>query len=112
MRYFAILLFTVALVACSNTDFTPMSDVHYRPFNGLIQVTDHEPDVNHVRLGIITVHASSVDSADAMIELLKERAAGMGANVIVIMQGRQPAGHNLLFIPQSEMSAMAIRTVR
>jgi hypothetical protein len=30
----------------------------------------------------------------------------------VLLGGRQPAGRNMFFLPQYDMSAMAIRTVR
>jgi hypothetical protein len=111
-RILAILAVTAALAACSDANVAPISEVHYQPWGGIVQIVDHEPNVNHVSLGIVTVHGGPTDSTGAMLQLLKERAAGLGANVVVIQEDRQLIGHNILFIPQYEMTALAIRTVR
>ncbi|HUE19251.1 MAG TPA: hypothetical protein VMQ63_05715 [Stellaceae bacterium] len=111
-RCLAILLAAFMLAACTGADITPISDVHYGRWGGIVQVVDREPNVNHVRLGIITAHGTPVDSREQLIVMLQERAAGLGANVIVIQEDRQAAGSNLFFVPVYEMSALAIRTVR
>lgn len=111
-RCLAILLVTFVLAACTDADVTPISEIHYQSWGGIVQVVDREPNVNHIRLGIITAHGTSTDSRDGLIQLLKERAAGLGANVIVIQEDRQQIGHNIFFVPTYEMTALAIRTVR
>ena len=47
-----------------------------------------------------------------MLQQLKERAAGDGANVIIITQEKTVIGHDLLGMPEYEMSGLAVRTVR
>jgi hypothetical protein len=111
-RHVAAAVLALSLAGCANTNFTPTSNARYRPWGDLVQVTDKPPPVNYIRLGIITAHGGWSDSETELIEVLKASAAMQGANVIVLLGGRQPAGHNMFFLPQYDMSAMAVRTVR
>src|ERR1700684_4288580 len=111
-RHVAAAILSLSLPGCANADFTATSNAHYRPWGDLVQVTDKPPPVNYIRLGIVTAHGGWSDSETELIEVLKASAAREGANVIVLLGGRQPAGRHMFFLPQYDMSAMAIRTVR
>jgi hypothetical protein len=112
-RYIAAAaILALSLAGFSGADFVPTSDAHYRAWGDFVQVYDKPPPVNYLRLGIVTAHGGWADSETGMIELLKSTAAKAGANAIVLLSARQLQGHDMLFMPQYDMTAMAIRTVR
>ena len=102
----------LVLAGCSGTDFTPTGNTHYRPWGDLVQVFDKPPPVYYIRLGMLTVHGGWSDTETGMIETLKSAAAKQGANAIVLVGERELVGHNMLAMPQYDLTAMAIRTVR
>ena len=108
----AAAILALFLVGCSGTDFVPNSNVQYRPWGDLVQVFDRPPPVNYIRIGMLTVHGGVADTQAGMMETLKSAAARQGANAIVLMGDRELQGRNLLLMPQYDMTAMAIRTVR
>ena len=102
---------TLATAACDRTDFYPASNAYYKPWTGVIQVTRRPPPA-YIQLGVVVAHGSAAATEGSLLQQLKERAAGMGANVIVVTQDRTVSGHDIFGMPQYEMSALAIRTVR
>ena len=100
------------LAGCSGTDFSSTSNTHYRAWGDLVQVFDQPPPIYYIRIGMVTVHGGWSDTEAAMIETLKSAAAKQGANAIVLMGSPQLVGHNLLVMPEYDLTAMAIRTVR
>ncbi|MDE2228792.1 MAG: hypothetical protein KGL11_07100 [Alphaproteobacteria bacterium] len=107
----ACLVLAFAAAGCGRTDFYPSSTAYYRPWTGVIQVVDRPP-AQYVQLGVVVAHGGTAATEESLIEQLKERAAGMGANVIVVTQRKAPVGHNVFGMPDYEMSALAVRTVR
>lgn len=101
----------LAIAACDRTDFYPSSNAYYRPWTGVIQVT-RQPPPAYIQLGVVIAHGDSAATERSLLEQLKERAAGMGANVIILTQEKIVSGHNVFGLPQYEMSALAVRTVR
>jgi len=97
--------------ACDRADYFPASSAYYRPWTGVIQVTRKPPSV-YEQLGIVVAHGSPTATEDSLLQQLKDRAAGIGANVLVITQDKTVSGHNLLGLPQYEMSGIAVRTAR
>jgi len=108
-------LTTVALVlavsACDHTDYFPASNAYYRPWTGVIQVT-HQPPAVYQQLGVVVAHGSATATEDSLLQQLKDRAAGIGANVLIVTQGKTTTGHNMLGMPEYEMTGIAVRTVR
>lgn len=101
----------LALAGCSHAEFIPESRVDYRPWYGLMQVTDRFPE-RYVRIGTVVAHGVATDSDASLLEFLKERAAAAGANIIVVSGGRTLSGRSLFLTPEYEMTAIAIRNVR
>lgn len=101
----------LTLTACDHTDFFPASNTYYKPWTGVIQVTRQPPAV-YRQLGVITAHGSSTATQESLLQQLKDAAAGVGANVIILTQDKTVTGHNLLGMPEYEMSGIAVRTVR
>lgn len=102
---------TFAATACDHTDYYPATPTYYRPWTGIVQVVRQPPPV-YIQLGVVVAHGGSAATEASLLQQLKERAAGMGANVIIVTQQRTVTGHDMLGMPQYEMSALAIRTVR
>lgn len=102
---------TLTTAACDRTDFYPATNAYYRPWGGIVQVTRRAPPA-YVQLGVVVAHGSSAATEGALIEQMKERAAGMGANVIIVTQERTVSGHDIFGMPQYEMGGLAVRTVR
>ena len=111
-RHIAAVAPALFLAGCADTDFVPMSTAHYRPWGDIVQVFDRPPPVNYIRLGMVTAHGGWTDTETEMIEVLKSSAAKVGANAIVLLSSRQFEGRNMVGMPQYDMTAMAIRTVR
>jgi len=97
--------------ACDRTDYFPASSAYYRPWTGVIQVTRQPPAV-YQQLGIVVAHGSTAATEDSLLQQLKDRAAGVGANVLIVTQEKTVTGHNVLGMPEYEMSGIAVRTVR
>jgi len=108
----AAAILALSLAGCSGADFVPTGNAHYQAWGDLVQVFDKPPPVNYVRIGMLTVRGSWSETETGMIETLKSAAARQGANAIVLVGGRQLVGRNILAMPEYEMSAVAIRTVR
>lgn len=108
----AAVILALSLAGCSGTDFAPSTGLHYGPWTDLVQVFDRPPPVNYIRIGTLTVHGGWADTETGMIETLKAAAARQGANAIVLLGNRELVGRNMLAMPEYDMSAMAIRTVR
>ncbi len=108
----AAAILALFLAGCSGAEFSPNSNVRYQAWGGLVEVLDKPPPVNYIRIGMITVHGGVADTRAGMIETLKSAAARQGANAIVLMGDRELEGRNLLLMPQYDMTAMAVRTVR
>jgi len=108
----AAAILALFLAGCGSTDLVPTGNTHYPPWGGLVQVLDKPPAVNYIRLGMLTAHGGWADTETAMIETLKSAAAKVGANAVVLLGDRQLEGRNMLFMPEYDMTAMAIRTVR
>ena len=111
-RHIAAAILGLVLAGCTGTDFTSTSNARYQAWGDLVQVFDKPPPIYYVRLGMVTVHGGWSDTETEMIETLKSAAAKQGANAIVLMGQPQLMGHNLLVMPQYDLTAMAIRTVR
>ncbi len=101
----------LAMAACSHTDYYPSSNVYYKPWTGVIQVTRRAPPV-YIQLGVVVAHGSPTATEHSLLQQLKERAAGLGANVIIVTQEKTVTGHDIFGMPQYEMSALAVRTER
>jgi len=101
----------LAATACDRTDYYPASSAYYKPWTGVIQVTRQPPAV-YQQLGVVVAHGSSTATQDSLLQQLKDRAAGIGANVLIVTQDKTVTGHNLLGLPEYEMSGIAVRTVR
>lgn len=101
----------LAATACDRTDYFPASSTYYKPWTGVIQVTRQPPTV-YQQLGIVIAHGNSTATEDSLLQQLKDRAAGIGANVLIVTQDKTVTGHNLLGMPEYEMSGIAVRTVR
>ena len=101
----------LAAAACDRTDYYPASATYYKPWTGIIQITRQPPTV-YAQLGVVVAHGNSTATEDSLLQQLKERAAGVGANVIIITQEKTVTGHDLLGMPKYEMSGLAVRTVR
>ena len=101
----------LAATACDRTDYYPASNAYYKPWTGVIQVTRKPPAV-YQQLGVVVAHGSSTATQDSLLQQLKDRAAGVGANVLIVTQDKTVTGHNLLGLPEYEMSGIAVRTVR
>lgn len=97
--------------ACSHTDYYPSSNAYYRPWTGVVQVTRRAPPV-YIQLGVVVAHSGPDATDRGLLQQLKDRAAGLGANVIIVTQEKTVSGHDIFGMPQYEMSALAIRTVR
>lgn len=110
LRLIAVAL-ALAATACDRTDFLPASNAYYKPWTGVIQVTRQPPAV-YRQLGVVVAHGSSTATQDSLLQQLKDRAAGVGANVLIVTQDKTVTGHNLLGLPEYEMSGIAVRTVR
>ena len=110
MRLTVMALALVA-TACDRTDYYPASSAYYRPWTGVIQVTRQPPTV-YQQLGVVVAHGSSTATEDSLLQQLKDRAAGIGANVVIVTQDKTVTGHNMLGMPEYEMSGIAVRTVR
>ncbi len=108
----AAAILALFLAGCSSADLVPTSSTHYPPWGGLVQVFDQPPPVNYIRLGMLTAHGGWADSETAMIETLKSAASKVGANAIVLVGDRELVGRNILAMPEYDMTAVAIRTVR
>jgi hypothetical protein len=111
-RAAAAAILGLVLAGCSGADFTPTSNTHYLAWGDLVQVFDKPPPVYYIRIGMLTVHGGWSDTEASMIETLKSAAARQGANAIVLVSSRQLVGHNMVAMPEYDMTAMAIRTVR
>ena len=107
----ACAVLALAATACDRTDFFPASNTYYKPWTGVIQVTRQPPAV-YQQLGIVVAHGTSTATEDSLLQQLKDRAAGIGANVLIITQDKTVTGHNLLGMPEYEMSGIAVRSVR
>ncbi|HVA35714.1 MAG TPA: hypothetical protein VNG52_05715 [Stellaceae bacterium] len=101
----------LATTGCDHTDYYPATNAYYRPWNGVVQVAHHPPPA-YIQLGVVVAHGSSTATEGSLTEQLKERAAGVGANVVVVTQGKTVIGHDIFGLPQYEMSGLAVRTVR
>lgn len=101
----------LAATACDRTDYFPASTVYYKPWTGVIQVTRQPPAV-YQQLGVVVAHGSSTATDESLLQQLKDRAAGIGANVVIVTEGKSISGHNLLGMPEYEMNGIAVRTVR
>lgn len=101
----------LAAAACDRTDYYSASTAYYKPWTGIIQITRKPPAV-YAQLGVVVAHGSSTATEGSLLQQLKERAAGVGANVIIITQEKTVIGHDLLGMPEYEMSGLAVRTVR
>jgi hypothetical protein len=101
----------LAAAACDRTDYYPAATTYYKPWTGVIQVTRKPPSV-YVQLGVVVAHGSSTATENSLLEQLKERAAGVGANVLIVTQEKTFTGRDMLGMPQYEMSGVAVRTVR
>lgn len=108
----AAAILALSLGGCASADFVPAGNAHYQAWGDLVQVFDRPPPVNYIRIGMLTVHGGWSDSEAGMIETLKSAAARQGANAIVLVGGRQMVGRSMLAMPEYDMSAVAIRTVR
>ncbi|HZL59964.1 MAG TPA: hypothetical protein VFC38_09720 [Stellaceae bacterium] len=108
---FLAALAMLALAGCSHVEFIPETRADYRPWYGLVQVTDRFPE-RYVRIGTVIAHGVAGDTDASLIEFLKERAAAAGANIIVVSSGRVVSGRSLVLTPEYEMTAVAIRNVR
>ena len=111
MSRVAIAALVLAATACDRTDYFPATSAYYKPWTGVIQVTRQPPAV-YQQLGIVVAHGSSTATEDSLLQQLKDRTAGIGANVLIITQDKIVTGHNLLGMPEYEMSGIAVRTVR
>lgn len=101
----------LVLAGCGSSDFAPSSNVYFKPWVGVIQVTDKLPD-RYIPIGVITAHGSWDASDATLLQQLKERAAGVGANVIVLQGGRTRGEGSSFLMPDYQMTALAIRTVQ
>jgi len=101
----------LAAAACDHTDYYPASSTYYKPWTGVIQVA-RKPPAAYVQLGVVVARGGPTATEDSLLEQLKERAAGVGANVLIITQDKTVAGHDMVGMPQYEMSGLAVRTVR
>jgi hypothetical protein len=101
----------LAVASCERTDFYPASNVYYKPWTGVVQVA-RQPPPRYIELGVVVAHGGSAATDRSLIQQLKERAAGIGATAVVITQDKTVTGHDVLGMPQYEMSGLAIRTVR
>lgn len=107
----AAMALALAATACDQTDFFPASNAYYKPWTGVIQVTRQPPAV-YQQLGVVTAHGSSTATEESLLQQLKDRAAGVGANVLILTQGKTLSGHNMLGMPEFVMTGIAVRTVR
>lgn len=101
----------LAATGCDHTDYYPATNVYYRPWNGIVQVV-HRPPPAYIQLGVVVARGGSAATEGSLTEQLKERAGGIGANVIIVTQDKTVTGHDIFGMPQYEMSGLAIRTVR
>jgi hypothetical protein len=101
----------LAATACDRTDYYPATNVYYRPWTGIVQVVRHAPPA-YIQLGVVVARGGSAATEGSLIEQLKERAAGIGANVVIVTQNKTVTGHDIFGMPQYDMSGLAIRTVR
>jgi hypothetical protein len=107
--WFVPALFLI-LAACNGVDFSPSSNTRYRPWMGVVQVANKLPD-RYIPIGVVIAHGPWNATEESMLQQLKERAAGFGANVIVIQGGPAHSGNSFI-VPEYELSAIAIRTVQ
>ncbi|HYL31694.1 MAG TPA: hypothetical protein VEU53_00935 [Stellaceae bacterium] len=101
----------LAAAACDRTDYYPAATTYYKPWTGVVQVTRKPPSV-YVQLGVVVAHGGSTATENSLLEQLKERAAGVGANVIIVTQEKAFTGRDMVGMPEYEMSGIAVRTVR
>lgn len=101
----------LAATACDHTEYYPSTTAYYRPWTAVVQVT-RTPPSTYVQLGVVVAQGGPAATDESLLQQLKERAAGIGANVIVVSQEKSVTGHDLLGMPQYQMSAIAVRTVR
>jgi hypothetical protein len=110
--HLACALLALVAAGCSRTDYYPASNAYYKPWPGLVQVARRPPPTPYVQLGVVVAHGGSAATEQSLIEQLKERAAGVGATAVIVTQDKTVSGHDILGMPQYEMSGLAIRTVR
>lgn len=108
----ATLSIMLALSACATADFTPTESGQMWPeYRGNVAVLERMPPAQtYDRIGVVVAKGGLAHDSAEMTRAMKERAAQMGANTIVIVKERHSKpGAFLALQPVMESSAVAIR---
>lgn len=87
IRFLPVLLIAAVLTACAHVDVTKTSKGFYDPTNPAdVDILKTRPEKHYEELGTVTVTGFDADESAKMHNAIREKAAVLGANAVILTE--------------------------
>jgi hypothetical protein len=106
---------SILLAGCATGEYIPTdrASTFYPPYEGpVVALASLPADGTYERLGMVRAKGGAVHSAADLLDVLKRKAAEVGANAVLVIRDRDTGNLSTILVhePYASATALAIRT--